>query len=372
MHRRAFLALSSAFAAAPVLAKRPDKWSRDFGAYVADTLALTHTPGMSVAAVRGGRTVFSAGYGYADVERARRVTPDTIFQIASVSKTVTATALMLLEQGGAFRLDDPIAPRLDFPVVHPKFPDVPITFRHLFTHTSGISDAIYDDMDFSAAPVPPLRDFLARYLASEKGYTDARPGTAWRYSNVGAALLGHLAGRMSPDPLDTITRERLFAPLGLRNTSWRYEGVDDAHLAYGYDFTDARYHRLPRNAYPDWPAGLLCTSANDFARFLSLYAQGGGGILKPETVAAMFTPDPVVVNPKSPMLRQGLIWELTPFGGGTVAMHPGGDPGTSTLAVADAAEGIAALSFANVTPNKAVMSFQKEAVRRLLERARAA
>ena len=114
MHRRNFLALSGAFIASPAFAAPDTGWSRAFGDYVGNQLALTHTPGMSVAAIREGRTVFSAGYGYADVEHARRVTPDTIFQIASVSKTVTATAMMLLWQDGAFQLDDPIQPHLDF------------------------------------------------------------------------------------------------------------------------------------------------------------------------------------------------------------------------------------------------------------------
>ena len=249
------------------------RWLRDFGDYAfLERLALTNTPGMSVAMVRGGRTAFSAGYGYADVEHARHVTPDTIFQIASVSKTVTATALMLLWEEGAFKLDDSIAPHLDFAVVHPKFPDVPITFRHLFTHTSGISDAVYNDLDFSTGELPSLRDFLVGYMTpigkwydAAKCYSDAKPGTAWSYSNVAVALLGYLGERLCGKPFDVFTRERIFAPLGMHDTSWRYEGVRDDRLAQPYDFADAHFKRLPRTRYPDWPAGLLCTTANDFS-----------------------------------------------------------------------------------------------------------
>ena len=324
--------------------------------------------------VKSGRTVFSAGYGYADVEKARRVTPDTVFQIASVSKTVTATALMQLWEAGAFKLDDPIAPHLDFKVVHPTFPDVPITFRHLFTHTSGISDAVYDDLDFSTGDLPSLRDFLTAYLApggkyydAAKCYSDAKPGTAWSYSNVGAALLGYLGARLSGKPFDVFTRERIFTPLGMHDTSWRYEGVSDDRLAQPYDFVDGRFKRLPRTRYPDWPAGLLCTTANDFAKFLSSYTQAT--LLKPETIKTMFTPDPVVMNPKSPSLRQGLIWELAPMGGSTIALHPGGDPGASTLAAIGVTHKAAALCFTNITPTKDAMAFGKDIVRRLLEKA---
>ncbi|HEY4115041.1 MAG TPA: serine hydrolase domain-containing protein [Rhizomicrobium sp.] len=384
MHRRHFLALTGAAAmASPALAKsqRTD-WQREFGDYVSGQLTATNTPGVGVAMVRGGRTVFSAGYGYADVEKARRVTPDTVFQIASVSKTVTATALMMLWDDGAFKLDAPIAPLLDFAVVNPNFPKVPVTFRQLFTHTSSISDGVYDGLDFSTGDLPSLHDFLAGYLFpggkwydASKCFSDTRPGGAWSYSNVAVALLGYLGERLSGKPLDEFTRERIFTPLGMHDTSWRYEGVSDDRLAQPYDFADVHFKRLPRARYPDWPAGLLCTSANDFARFLSIYTQGGTAnghaFLKPETIGAMFTPAPVAVNSKSPGLQQGLIWELAPMGDATIALHPGGDPGSATLAAVDTAHGTAALCFANITPNKSKLPFEKEIIRRLIERGNA-
>ena len=280
--RRHFLALSAATLIAST-ARAATPWARDFGDFVADGLATTNTPGMSVAIVREGRTVFSAGYGYAEVETARRVTADSVFQIASVSKTVTGLAMMMLWEDGRFRLDDPVGPHLDFAVSHPKFPDVPITFRHLFTHTSGISDALYDTLEFTDATTPFLRAFLTSYLSpggtlydADKCYSSAKPGTAWSYSNVAVALLGYLASRMGRrEPVDAITGTRLFAPLGLRNTAWRYAGIGDERLALPYEFKDARFHRLPRETYPDWPAGLLCTSANDFAKILAIYTQDG-------------------------------------------------------------------------------------------------
>jgi CubicO group peptidase (beta-lactamase class C family) len=227
MDRRYFLGLTaSALIARRAQAKPRANWNRDFNAFVGDGLATTSTPGMSIAIVRGGRTVFSQGYGYADVEAARRVSADTVFQIASVSKTITATAMMMLWQDGRFKLDDPIAPLLDFPLTHPKFPDVPVTFRHLFTHTSGISDEVYGDLDFTGQTPPSLRDFLAGYLASggrwysaDKCWSGAKPGAVWSYSNVAVALLGYLAGRIGPDRLDAVTQKRIFAPLGMHCTA---------------------------------------------------------------------------------------------------------------------------------------------------------
>jgi len=381
MHRRNFLALSGCALIAPkAWAGMDAAWSRDFEKFVTDGLATTNTPGMSVAAVRGGRTLFSHGYGYADVETARHVTADTAFQIASVSKTVTGTAMMMLWQDGCFKLDDPIAPHLDFAVAHPKFPDVPITFRHLLTHTSGISDGVYDTLEFTQATTPPLRDFLASYLSPgghlfdpAKSYLAGKPGTEWSYSNVAVALLGYLAGRVSRDPLDVVTKTRLFAPLGLRNTAWRYAGIGDDRLALPYEFANTRFHRLPHATYPDWPAGLLCTSANDFARFLEIYTQngsaGGHSFLKPATIAAMFAPDPVLPSKDHPEVRQGLIWRLRPWRNDHIASHNGGDAGAATVAAIDIDRHTAALAFANISESQSFHTFQKEVVERLLDKA---
>jgi CubicO group peptidase (beta-lactamase class C family) len=321
--------------------------------------------------VKAGRTIFSQGYGYADVEMASRVTPDSIFQVASVSKTVTATAMMLLWQDGAFKLDDPIAPLLDFPVVNPAFPNAAITFRQLFTHTSSISDMEYYALHFATGNVPALREFLVDYLApggkwydAKKCYSHARPGTAWRYCNVAVALLGHLGEKLSGKSLDVFTHDRIFKPLGMSDTSWRYEGVSNDRLAQPYDFVDGHFKRLPRNRYPDWPAGLLCTSANDFAKFLASYNKGT--LLKPETRKLMFKASPVPVhstNGSLAVLRQGLIWELEPANGGTMAFHGGGDPGAMTVAAIDITHGTAVLCFANITPRHS--AFNKEVIDRL-------
>ena len=374
--RRLFLGLAASSFAAP-RAWAAQSWEKDLEAFIADGLAATHTPGLSVAVVRGGKTVFARGYGYGDVARARRVTADTAFHIASVSKTVTGTAMMLLWQDGAFRLDDPIAPHLDFPVVHPKFPDVPITFRHLFTHTSGISDALYDDHDFSSAgdPTLPLRDFLTGYLSpkgqwydADKCYSAARPGTAWSYSNVAVALLGYLAGRVGPDPLDALTHKRLFAPLGMRATAWKAAQLRGKDLALPYDFADARYKALPLTGYPDWPAGLLRTSANDFAKFLSIFTAPRTPYLKPETLRTILTPDPVAPQAGNDTVHQGLIWLLVDHGGARLAAHRGGDPGADTIAAFDAAHRTAALVFANISPGKDFKPFQDALIQRLLAR----
>ena len=136
-----------------------------------------------------------------------------------------------------------------------------------------------------------------------------------------------------------------------------------------YGFADARYRQLGRPAYSDWPAGLLCTSANDFAKFLHFYTQRGGGILAPQALAAMMTPDPVLPDAAHPEIRQGLIWRTRPFGGGRVASHTGGDPGAAPVAAFDIDRQTGALAFANISPTPKINPFQKEVIQRLLDKA---
>jgi CubicO group peptidase (beta-lactamase class C family) len=380
MQRRLFLTLpGAALIARYARAGSGAKWSQDFGDYVLSQLVATHTPGVGVAMVKAGQTRFAAGYGYADVETRRRVTPNTIFEVGSVSKTVTATALMLLWQDGTFKLDDSIAPYLDFPIANPLFPNVPVTFRELFTHTSSISDTEYDDLDFAEGNVPPLREFLMEYLVpggewyeAKKCYSQAKPGTAWSYSNVAVALLAYLGERLSGTSLEAFTRDHIFRPLGMRDTSWRYEGVSNDRLAQPYDFVHGHFKRLTHNRYPDWPSGLLCTSAEDFAKFLGSYIKAT--LLKPETIDTMFTPSPIAIALRSlsfPDRRQGLIWELAPMGGSTIVLHPGGDPGAVSLAAIDMKRGTAALCFSNITPTHGKLPFEKGVIDRLLGKANA-
>jgi CubicO group peptidase (beta-lactamase class C family) len=316
--------------------------------------------------------LFAKGYGYADVEAARRTGADTAFYVASVAKVVTATVLMSLWEEKAFALDDPVAPRLDFPLSHPRYPDVPITFRQLLTHTSGISDQQLSAAAPTASP-PPLRDFLISYLTpSGKLYDparcfDAMPGKAWSYCNVAYALLGYLVGRLGPDPLDSLSHRRVFGPLGMQHTAWRYEGLREEQIAEGYEFKDGHFMRLPRPSYPDWPDGLLVTSAADFAKLLGAFTHDGGNILKPATVASMLAPHPVTVDEHDPFVRQALMWELHSRNGVNLATKSGNDAGATAFVALDPARHTAVLIFANATSNPETNAlFQGELTQLLL------
>lgn len=355
-------------------------WEKDFDAFMHKGLARTETPGMSVAVVRGEQTLFARGYGWADIQAGKKADANTVFHVASVSKLVTATAAMQLLEQGAFRLDDKVAAYLDFPLLHPKFPDVPITFRHLLSHTSGISDAVYDKTAAFAVqgdPRLPLRDFVKGYLSRGGAWYDAdlsfaaRPGTEWRYSNVGIALLGYLVGRLHPDGLDAYAQAQLFEPLGMDNTAWSLASLPRrAVVATPYAHKEPGLQALPPVGYPDWPAGLLRSSANDFARFLAIFSNGGRvdghRYLQDATLQLFFAPQAAPVVPADVSVRQALVWLLRDVDGKPLATHSGGDPGAASVVCVDRVSKTAVLAFANVSADKEFRSFQKEVVLRLL------
>jgi CubicO group peptidase (beta-lactamase class C family) len=380
-----FAASFAASYAAPWAMAASGNWEDDFSRFMLDGLRKTGTAGVSVATVRNGRTQFVRGFGLADVQARTPVTPDTAFHVASVSKVVTGTAMMMLQEQGAFKLDDPIAPYLDFPVVHPAYPETPITFRHLLSHTSGISDAMYNERngDFGAATgdqAQQLRDFLAAYLAPNGrwyapagSFGDTKPGSTWSYSHVGVALLGYLAGRVNTERLglDALTQKRLFSPLGMRNTGWTLSAMGKAPLAQSYARLDGALKPLPPTGHPDWPAELLRTSARDFARILEIFsgegAVDGRRYLQQSTLTTFLSPQPVTVDQN---VQQALIWTLREQN--HLAMHYGGDSGADSVAALDVNRRVGALMFSNVTGNDSFRAFQKEAMERLLERARSA
>ena len=168
-------------------------------------------PGAAMIVIRDGQIESAEGYGLADVATSREVTPDTLFTIASVSKTVTATALMTLYEQGKFNLDDDINQYLPFEVRNPNYPDTPITFRMLLTHTSSIQDSdVYNQYyTLQTEPVLPdspiaLGDYMKDYLTSEGKLYNAKdnfledaPGTTYTYTNTGFGLVGYLVEQIS-------------------------------------------------------------------------------------------------------------------------------------------------------------------------------
>lgn len=332
--------------------------SSDLDVAVEEQLKAAKLPGVAMVAIKDNQIVFAKGYGLANIDQNRPVTPDTIFQIASVSKLVTATTLMRLLEQGKFGLDDDINAYLPFSVRNPAYPDTPITFRMLLAHTSGIIDGPSYNQSYtigkSEDPMLALGDYLNGYFTpggefyqAKKNFSRNTPGAVYEYSNVGFGLVGYLAERIAGKPFDQVCRDEVFVPLGMNHSAWYYREVDKSIWAmpYAYNILSRSYSPIGAYGFSTYPDGALKTSANDFARFLAPFIDDGKTMdgqpyLKPETVAEMLRvqyPDSGATN--------GLAWEINL--NKSNSLHTGSDPGISSIAVISPSKHMGLVAFFN-------------------------
>ncbi|HKV11273.1 MAG TPA: serine hydrolase [Thermoanaerobaculia bacterium] len=181
---------------------QPDKVDE----YVEAEMQRIGVPGLSIAVVRNGQVVKAKGYGLANVELNVAATPETIYQSGSIGKQFTATLVMMLVEEGKLSLDDPIGKHIaDAPAIWKG-----ITVRHLLTHTSGISNALYGKIDMRR---DYTEDELLREIAALP--LDFQPGERWNYSNPGYVTLGILIHKVSGKFYGDLLREKIFGPLGM-------------------------------------------------------------------------------------------------------------------------------------------------------------
>ena len=293
-----------------------------------------HIPGIAACAVRADNVVWSGSYGYARLEDRVQVTDTTVFNLASVSKTATAAALMQLWEAGLFGLDDDVSDHLPFQVRHSRFPDSAITFRQLLTHTSGIIDywPTFEQLLRQGDPDVPLRAFVEGYLVPGGEYYDSLhnfapwpPGLLYTYSNMGIALAGYLVQALA-DSFHHFTRDSLFLPLEMNRTVWYFADIDTNTMAMPYRYTDSGFVRYGHQSLPDVPAGTMKSSASELGHFLAAMlgygTRHGVRVLDSSTVALMTT-----VQPPSNI---GLVWHPGYVGSRPVWCHGGAWNGIST------------------------------------------
>jgi len=330
-----------------------DPWAAA-STFIVEQMAATSIPGMAVAVTSPGEVVWSAGFGLANIDDGLAVTSDTPFMIASVSKTVTARALMQLLQDGVLTLDDPVDDLLPFVVDNPYVEGETILVRHLVTHSSAIRDN-WDNMPYANGDSPhALGDFLEGYLVpggtwydETHNFYDAMPGAQYRYGNVATALAGYLPETTTGTPLDDHCDAQLFGPLGMEHTGWHLADFDPAEVAMPYGFSGGDYYEYGHYGYPDYPDGQLRTSAGDLGRFLAALSGGGeiegARILDSATVDQMFTAPLPDLDPS-----QFVFWYETTIAGRTMVGHNGGDQGVGAEMYFEPETGLGVVVLMNV------------------------
>ena len=243
---------------------------------IQETVDKLNVVGLSISVIENNKISYSQGFGYADIDKSIKTDTNTIYRIASISKSITASAIMKLYEEGKFKLDDDINDYLNgFEVRNPNFPDEKITFRMLLTHTSSIIDGdtystIYDIQDFG----------------------DYKPGDQFEYSNYGYNLLATLIEQISnQDFVDNIA-----VLYGIDEDGNYYERLNDKkriedNIVISSTVRD-KDGKIPLgNAFKYSPMGGLRTSPNELAKFMIMLSNkglyNGTRVLKKDTVELM-------------------------------------------------------------------------------------
>ncbi len=258
-------------------------------------------PGASVLVLRDGEPVLRAAWGMADLEAGEAATPATCYRLASVTKQFTATAILLLAQDGRLSLDDPVRRWL------PSLPAAAdaISLRQLLGHTSGLVD--YEDF-LPAGLARQLHDADVLRILEAQDHTYFPPGSAYRYSNSGYALLALVVERASGQDFAGFLHTRIFQPLGMHDSVAHRQGRNSvAHRAYGYSQVDGTWIRTDQSPTSAVLGdGGIYSSIDDLARWdAALYDDR---LLQAPWRALLFTPHVATGEPDVP--HYGFGWRL--------------------------------------------------------------
>jgi CubicO group peptidase (beta-lactamase class C family) len=258
-------------------------------------------PGASLLVLRDGVPLVRRGYGFSDLEAQVRASPATNYRLASVSKQFTATAILVLAQDGKLSLDDRARRWL------PSLPPVAdaITIRQLLSHQGGLVD--YEDI-MPADTRVPLRDADVLALVAKTDRLYFRPGTSYRYSNGGYAMLALIVEKVSGRPFKDFLRERIFLPLGMTATlAYVKDGPPVPHRAFGYSEEGGRWLRTDQSMTSSVLGdGGIYSSIDDLARWdAALY---DGRLLSDASRKAAFTP---WTHTDDPTVEYGYGWRIT-------------------------------------------------------------
>ena len=305
----------TAFALDAAQAARVDALFKDFD--------HPNAPGASVIVIHNGKPVFAKGYGLADLVTRTPCTTNTNFRLASVSKQFTAMAVLMLADRGKLKLDERLT---DF---FPEFPAYgkQITVQQLLTHTSGLID--YEDVIPTGTTIPVLdQDVLRLLMAQDK--TNFAPGSQYRYSNSGYALLALIVEARSGQTFARFLKENIFAPLKMANTLAYEQGLSVVpNRAFGHTQNSNVWQRTDQSLTSSvlGDGGIYSSLADLMKWDQSLYKSK---LVSERTLRVAFTPHTPTDKPGR---SYGYGWYLTEYRGLKVIYHSGESIGFRTRLV---------------------------------------
>lgn len=296
-----------------------------------------------------GRIIYKKSFGFADVKEKRSNTESSAFELASITKPITATAVLQLKDKGKFRLDDTVAkyfPELSYPE---------ITIRQLLSHTSGLPDLqIFEpqvkknpDKIFTNADIITALNEWKRPLASQ-------PGEKWNYSNAGYVLLALLVEKQSGQKFEEYVRRNIFESAGMTDSYFETERTPDPNRIKNHNYPKFFSSELQQVRQDKWNSfvgnGGIVSTTHDLLKFdQALY---GGKLLKRETLNEAFSPAKLTngSNARTDMYDAfyGLGWFIfEDESAGKIVWHSGGRPGILTILLRNVTKKQTVIAFDN-------------------------
>lgn len=329
-----------------------------FDGFVEITRQEWQVPGIAVAAVHEGELVFSRGFGSRDVERDLPVTPATLFPLASVTKSFTATAMALLVDGGLVEWDTPVKEYLPEFELYDAARTNGVTPRDLLTHNTGLPrhDAVWFNRPIERGELMAL----LRYLEP-----NAALRTTYQYSNLMFMAAGHLIGAVTGSSYEEVVRSRLLEPLGMTETNFSIaESKETENCSRGHAKRDDGVQAIPyyERQQAIGPAGMIVSNAAELSTWVQFHLADGRTedrtqLVSPQQIQELRRiQTPYRVEPLHPEEQgpsgYGLGWGVDSLHGHLLVNHSGGINGFSTFAAfsPELGAGIAILTNLNRAP----------------------
>jgi len=350
------VSVSANFVEKPFILNGVEIIDDDFDQAIIDYMNKAHWPSIALTIIKNNSMVWSKSYGYADIKNKMEATNETVYMLASVSKTFAATAIMQLWEKGLFHLDDDVNEYLPFNVRNPNYPDIPITFRTLLTHRSSLAARninLFTIFSILRVPSDNMGEYLnpGGKLYSPKNWKEYPPGEKQSYSSTGFELLGYLVECITNQSFPEYCTKNIFQPLNMKNTSYQPSSYKKEQLAVQYIYLLGKYIPLPYFEDRNYASGGLRSNLEDLSHYLIAYMNGGEyngvKILKNDTVELMFT----LQYPSDNYRGYGLGWQIFSDHNDTENNirigHNGGMPGSQTYMFYHVSEDVGIIMLVN-------------------------
>lgn len=332
--------------------------------YIEDKLSEVHIPGAAILVVNQSSILYEKSFGYQSISSFRSIQINqSIFTLASISKTFLSIGIMQLVELNLLNLDENINKYLNENIHNPLFPSIPITLRHLLSHQSSINSnqEIHLRENDQAFEQFSLTDYCLNYFQSnQSNWLNSPPGSVTVYSNEGIALVAVIIERISNMSFENYIQTKILKPLNINPTKSSYrlnqlENLDDVVEQYAFisnsnefslwkesfpqlnlrklNESYPTYIHIPLFSFPVYPSGLLRMSAIDLAKFVQMFMNNGSPLIQKQSIHQI---KQIQSNQTLSNVQFALVWNWRTSDDGTQFIgHRGTNFGSTHLMLID-------------------------------------